>query len=214
MIKKEGLNNIKVTKMGSESVLDCLDFDILIINKDFKILFANKSFLNKFLLSRNEVVGEHCYKISHHFDSPCKPPNDPCPIKTLIKTGKPSVEVHTHLTKDNQKILVNVTAAPINEDKKEIKFLHIALSVKEKVNMDIDMKAALTKTLDVLQVITLYQQQMREMKGKTDSLEKTKKDLELKVEELENFNRLVIGRELKMVELKKKIKKLESKLPK
>ncbi len=40
--------------------------------------------------------------------------------------------------------------------------------------------------------------------------EKSKKEQESKVEELEKFNRLSVGRELKMIELKKRIKELES----
>lgn len=40
------------------------------------------------------------------------------------------------------------------------------------------------------------------------------KELQKRLEELERFNRLVLGRELKMVELKKEIKELKEKLPK
>ncbi len=40
------------------------------------------------------------------------------------------------------------------------------------------------------------------------------KELQLKVEELEKFNKLTVGRELRMVELKKKIKELEEKIKK
>ena len=214
MKKNQGLNGDEVTKIEAETVLDCLDFDVLIVNRDFSILFANKTFLSKVLMNRNEVVGQHCYKISHHFDSPCKPPGDLCPIEKAIKTGKPSVEIHTHLTKENKNILVNVTAAPIIEYKKEVGFIHISLPVKEKANMTADTEAALNKTLDVLQVVNLYQRQMSEIKEEKYLLEKTKKDLESKIEELEKFNTLVVGRELKMIELKKKIEELENNLSK
>lgn len=43
-----------------------------------------------------------------------------------------------------------------------------------------------------------------------EELKKSKDNLQSKIEELERFNRLAVGRELKMIELKKKIKELES----
>lgn len=58
----------------------------------------------------------------------------------------------------------------------------------------------------------------KELRGLAESLEEQirerTKELQNKVEELEKFNRLAVGRELKMVELKKEIKKLESELAK
>ena len=49
---------------------------------------------------------------------------------------------------------------------------------------------------------------------RTKELEKSKKDLESKIDELERFNKLSVGRELKMVELKRKVKELEEMLKK
>ncbi len=46
---------------------------------------------------------------------------------------------------------------------------------------------------------------------RTKQLEESKKDLESKNDELERFNRLAVGREIKMIELKGKIKDLEEK---
>jgi len=50
------------------------------------------------------------------------------------------------------------------------------------------------------------------VKERTSQLEKAKKQLEEKVVDLQRFSRLAVGRELKMIELKKKIKELEGKI--
>jgi methyl-accepting chemotaxis protein len=51
----------------------------------------------------------------------------------------------------------------------------------------------------------------RQVAERTSDLEKSKKELESKVDDLEKLNRLSIGRELRMVELKKRIGELEGK---
>lgn len=51
-----------------------------------------------------------------------------------------------------------------------------------------------------------------ERKKAEEELQKANKDLKSKVEEFEKLNRLAVGRELKMIELKKRIKELEGRL--
>lgn len=199
----------KSAKIESRVVLDCLDFDILIVSKDFQILFANKAFLKKNGLSYDEVVGHFCYQISHHLDSRCQPPHDPCPIETVMKGGASAVEVHTHTDKEGKKNLVNVVAAKISGEKEEAGFLHISLPVKEGAKNEESTQQALEKTMDVLNAVNLYQDQMEETENKKQQLEKAKGVLEQRVSELETLNRIVVGRELKMVELKKRLDDME-----
>ncbi len=50
----------------------------------------------------------------------------------------------------------------------------------------------------------------RDVLQRTGELERSKKDLESKVDDMERFSKLSVGRELKMVELKKRIRELEN----
>ena len=57
--------------------------------------------------------------------------------------------------------------------------------------------------------------ELEELARRLDEKGKEKtKELQERVEELEKFQRLTVGRELKMVELKEEIKKLKTELPK
>lgn len=103
-----------ITKIESESVLDCLDFDILAIDKDLRIVFANRAFLDAKGVKLREAIGQHCYELTHNLKEPCKPPKDPCPIAEVMKTGRPVVKTHEHSVKGSRQ-LVNVTAAPIDK---------------------------------------------------------------------------------------------------
>jgi len=208
----------RVIKVEAEVVLDCLEWDILIMDRNFKVLFANKAFLDKAKMQKCDAVSNHCYKITHHIDQPCQPPHDTCPLQEMLKTGKPAIETHTHFNSNNEKFLANTVVAPIKSFKAdkflidnsgaltegggEDLFLHLSMAIKNPELAKEEIANALEKTSYVLDVINTYQRQMDELKGMRVSLE-------AKVNELEEFNKLSVGREMKMMELKERIKELE-----
>jgi PAS domain S-box-containing protein len=75
-----------------------------------------------------------------------------------------------------------------------------------------DEKGKQKGMMGILRDITERKQAEEDIKKKTEELEKSKKELEEKLKELERFSRLSVGRELRMIELKKRVKELESEL--
>jgi nitrogen fixation/metabolism regulation signal transduction histidine kinase len=61
-------------------------------------------------------------------------------------------------------------------------------------------------------MITNLKESKSKLEEKTKELEESKKNVGIKIDELEKFSKLSVGRELKMVELKKRIEELEDKL--
>jgi hypothetical protein len=77
---------------------------------------------------------------------------------------------------------------------------------EQRATLEIKVRAR-TKELE-----SLSENLKDKVEERTRELEKRKKELELKMEELEKFNSLAMGREMKMIELKKRVKELEEKL--
>jgi len=92
----------------------------------------------------------------------------------------------------------------ISKDKKKI-LVDISVSVREdKKGNSIGYFASIT---DITEIKKFQESLEEQVKERT-------KELQDKIRELEKFNRLAVGRELKMIELKKEIEKLKEELEK
>ena len=133
MERKRAEEKLTESKQMLEDITQGINESILLISKDFRILWANKAALRLTGLSTEELVGNYCYKATHHREQPCEPPLDPCPAYKLLKTGYPSVEEHTHYDKDGNKLFVEVSAYPIRNASSEIvNFVHTSIDVTER----------------------------------------------------------------------------------
>jgi PAS domain S-box-containing protein len=103
-----------------EIILQGITDPVLLISKDLKVLWANKVFQDQTGFKREETIGNYCYRVTHHQESPCQLPYDLCPISDAEKTCKTVTTIHTHFDKEGNKIFVQVSAYPIKDDKGNI----------------------------------------------------------------------------------------------
>jgi len=120
------------TKQILETIVHGITDGILLISKDFKIIWANKTMLKSAGCLQEEIIGKHCYEITHKRGSSCMPPHDACPIEEVLRTGKSTVVVHTHFDQDNNERFVEVRAYPIKDKNGHIvQFIHIERDITE-----------------------------------------------------------------------------------
>jgi len=93
------------------------------------------------------------------------------------------------------------------------------LSRKREKRLEIQKKGLvvqtqeLTKTKDYLHEALIKSDKARlELEQTKEELQKANRELQAKIDEIEKYSKVTVGRELKMIELKKKIKELEEKI--
>lgn len=137
------------------SILNGVSDDVFLLDKDFKILWANKAVLTSTGCKMDEVVNKHCYKVTHHRDTLCSPPDDICPIAEVISGRKPVRATHVHYNNDGQKRFVEVAAYPISNEKNDITyFVHIDRDITEQVLQNNALKASETRYRAILNAVT------------------------------------------------------------
>ena len=103
------------------------------------------------------------------------------------------------------------------EDKRKIEFKEFLIQTKEKKKIPVNIFTSVRedkkgKTIGYFASIIDISELKKFQKELEVKVEERTEELQEKVEELENFQRIAIGRELKMVELKEEMEKLEKEL--
>lgn len=109
---------IVLEKMVSELLMKQASERIVLLDPNFTIVEANEGYLSAVNKSREEVIGEKCYKITHGYSSPCSEwePDMGCPLVESLKTGQASHIIHEHVTDNDERTYCDLQAYPIKDD--------------------------------------------------------------------------------------------------
>jgi PAS domain S-box-containing protein len=96
-----------------QAVLDAVPDGIRVIDRDFRVVRANRAFCAQAGLSPTDVIGRPCHQVSHGRDEPCVSTLVTCPVVQLRASGE-SVKFHDrHVRGEGEDIAVEVAAAAL-----------------------------------------------------------------------------------------------------
>ena len=101
-----------------QAIVNSLEDELLVIDKDYRIIDCNEAVLRRHGKRREEVIGQHCYEISHGLPELCRPPHHECPIVAVRQTGKPARVTHIHVyhpDDDRRERYLDIIASPITD---------------------------------------------------------------------------------------------------
>ena len=118
-----------------ETIVNGIDDQMMVINLDYRIIEVNRALLEMVGLKREEVVGKHCYEVSHHLNEPCSSPDHPCPLNDAVSSGKAASTTHVHFAKDGREHYIHVVCHPIfGEDGEVRQVIDLSRDITKEVN--------------------------------------------------------------------------------
>jgi PAS domain S-box-containing protein len=141
------MGELRETDPVQEKILQGITDPLLLISKDLKVLWANNAFQNQVGYKIEEIIGNNCYKLTHHQETPCKLPYDLCPIVEAKETGKAVSTTHTHFNREGNKIFVEVSAYPVKDEEGEIvHFVYMYKDISKMKRVEEEFRNALEES--------------------------------------------------------------------
>ena len=79
-----------------KNVLEAVDEAFIVIDRDFRVLMANHAYAAQVRMEVGDIIGKHCYEVSHKQQRPCYETGEECTVRKTFETGNSYTAVHTH----------------------------------------------------------------------------------------------------------------------
>ncbi len=115
------------------TMFDSVRESILVIDRDYRIVKANRQALRNRNLNERQCMGEYCYVISHRNSVPCKSLGLACPLEEVFVTGRAIDLTHVHYDGNGRPLYEEISATPIKNDAGEvIQVIEVLRDITEK----------------------------------------------------------------------------------
>jgi PAS domain S-box-containing protein len=116
-------------------IFDVVRQPIMLIDRNYTIVDVNSAACISMNLTRDEIVGQACFKVTHGNDIPCWQDGTSCPVRLALELRKQTRIIHKH-NLAGKMVFEEVVASPIFNDAGEINFVVEELrDVTELINL-------------------------------------------------------------------------------
>lgn len=109
---------------------------IIMIDKNFKIIWTNENVINSQAKVDQEIIGQYCYAFIHQYNQPCSCVGIECPISQVNETCQPATVIHQH-----NDIFNEITVYPVlNKSGDFVQYVHVTRDISERMRLHENIK--------------------------------------------------------------------------
>ena len=116
--RKQSVELIREREAFIRNMLDSVDEGFIVVDREYRVLSANKAFCAMVDLPEDQVVGRLCYAVSHHVGRPCFEQGgdcQECAVRRTFETGIPHAATHVHKDAAGAKHHMELKSFPITD---------------------------------------------------------------------------------------------------
>jgi PAS domain S-box-containing protein len=113
--RKRAEERIRQNEQFIRDILDTVDEGFIVIDRDYRIMTANKAYCGQVGGTGDTIIGRHCYEISHKRNHACHEAGEECAARRVFETGEPGAALHKHPDSDGHILYVETKAYPIKD---------------------------------------------------------------------------------------------------
>ncbi len=113
--RKRAEEKIRQNEEFIRNILDTVDEGFIVIDRDYRILTANKAYCKQVEKPCEEVISKHCHEVSHQLYKPCFEEGEDCAAWHVFETGIPHSTTHQHRDARGGIVYVETKGYPIKD---------------------------------------------------------------------------------------------------
>ena len=97
------------------NILESVGEGFIVVDRQYRILSANRAFCHQTNLPVDQVVGRFCYEVSHQGTQPCFELGEECGVRRTCETGIPHNVTHMHSDSAGEKKYIETKSYPLTD---------------------------------------------------------------------------------------------------
>jgi PAS domain S-box-containing protein len=107
---------IRANDAFTKSILESVGEGLIVMDRDYRILAANRAYGEIVKAAPADVVGKLCYQFSHHTDRPCHELGEDCAVRRMFETGEACTGLHVHRDPLGNDAYIEIRAFPLRDE--------------------------------------------------------------------------------------------------
>lgn len=113
--RKEAEWALRQSEEFIRNVLDSVDDGFIVVDRDLRIMAANRAYCASSKSAMADILGRHCYEVSHKALRSCDMEGEDCAVKKVFETGQPNMALHQHTDANGNIVFVETKAFPMKD---------------------------------------------------------------------------------------------------